>query len=79
MSDQLIDYFADAKNCYKDLGQLRKLYNTTTTAEEARNAQKSLHLMYLYCPDELSMQVRSAMEELEYRMNHTLGIGWDVE
>ena len=79
MSDHIKEYFAVEENCYKDLGQLRKLYNKNTTVEEARNAQKSLHLMYLYCPEDLSSIVLATMDEFGLRMNVLFGYDWEIE
>jgi len=79
MSDLIQEYFADEKNCYRDMGEVRKLYNTNTTIEQARNARKSLGLMYIWCPEDLKDFVLGCMNEFDYRMNYRFGVGWALE
>lgn len=64
----LLEYFSNKHNCYKDISEIRKLYKLDITQEQADKALKSLLLMFLYCPKELSIAVEATIQEFEYRM-----------
>jgi len=63
-------YFSSKENCYMDMRYVRNLYNTRTTEEQAKAANKALHLMIIYCPSELIGMVEATIHEFEWRMNY---------
>lgn len=68
MSDEIQEYFQDEKNCYRDLGAARKAFGSTTTTEaQYDQMEKTLGLMFLYCPEDLQVIVLSTLQEAETR------------
>lgn len=66
--DYMVDYYAKKENCYRDIGEARKLFGSTRTTEAEYNAmEKGLGLMFLYCPKEILVCVEATIAEAEMR------------
>jgi len=68
MADEIQEYFKDEKNCYRDLGAARKAFGSTATTEaQYDQMEKTLGLMFLYCPEDIQDIVYSTMTEATTR------------
>ncbi|MGD9157033.1 MAG: hypothetical protein PVG39_01380 [Desulfobacteraceae bacterium] len=68
MSDALIDQLSDREYCYSELRNVRSVFSTKPyTEDQFDGIQKTLGLMYLYCPEDLQDLVLSHMQEAETR------------
>jgi len=70
--DELKDYYSDIKNCYKDLCEVRKIYNTNTTHEQFDAAIHSLMLMRVHCVenDQLLGLIDATINETQMRQSY---------
>ena len=68
MSDYLQDYYSDSKNVYSELGVARKGFGSTETTEDQWcQIEKTLGIMYLYCPEDLQTIVLATLTEANWR------------
>ena len=67
-SDPLIEYFSDKQNCYTDIKLARDAFGSTlTTADEYDQMEKTLGIMFLHCPVEISEIVLATIQEATWR------------
>ncbi len=70
-SDPLIEYYSNKDNCYADICTARKAFGSTLTTEDQYDAmEKGLGIMYMHCPEEISMQVLATIEEATFRREY---------
>ena len=62
-----VEYYENKSNVYKDLGLARSMFSKKCTLEEFEQMEKTLGLMYLYCPNDLMSVVHATMEEATTR------------
>lgn len=66
--DEIERYFSDIENCKHDLITARKAFgNRNTTQEQYDQMEKSLGLMYLYCPESIQPMVQATLHEATIR------------
>lgn len=79
MTNEIQEYFQDEKNCYRDIGAARKAFGSTTTTEaQYDQMEKTLSLMFLYCPEDIQDIVLATLEEAELRRQYFINI-WGRE
>lgn len=62
------DYYADPKNCTKEILLARKVMTSTqSTVSEWDGVERALGFMYLYCPDDMRQRVYATLHELNRR------------
>ena len=67
MTGDIQEYYSVAENCYADLGEARKAFAATTTRDQFEQMEKTVGIMYLYCPPECKVAALSTLQEATMR------------
>jgi len=71
MPDELREYFQDEDNCNSAIITARKAFgDTATTEEQYDQMEKTLGIMYMYCPEKLQYIVAATIHEAGRRRMH---------
>lgn len=66
--DPIHEYYSDKENCFADICEARKAFGSTLTTEDQYDAmEKGLGIMFLHCPEEISVIVEATMSEAAWR------------
>ena len=61
-------HYSFKDNCHAKLNEVRKLYHTGVTQEQAQEAYDELNELIMYCPADIIGLVESQIHEFEKRM-----------
>jgi hypothetical protein len=68
MPNEIEEHYSNKENCYREIGEARKIFGSKETTEsQYEQMEKSLALMYLYCPEEIQVAVISTLNEATMR------------
>lgn len=68
-------HYTDPDNVYEDLAVARRaMTDPSTSSAQWDQLQKTLGLMFLYCPEDLQPLVESQLREAEIRRAHREGV-----
>ena len=65
---EISEIYADKEKCIADILLAREMFgNKNSSALQYAQCEKSLSLMYLYCPEDLVPAVMATLQELDRR------------